>query len=91
MIDLSIVIVNWNTKGYLLRCLKSVFGSGERSSWEVIVVDNGSQDGSEVKQSGFPVIHLIANEKNLGLHRPPIRGSNMRRENISFFSIRTRK
>ena len=53
MMDLSIIIVNWNTEEYLLRCLRSIFEMGQGRDWEVIVVDNGSQDGSgsEVKES----------------------------------------
>ena len=75
MTDLSIIIVNWNTREYLLRCLKSVFGSENSPSWEVIVVDNGSQDGSgkEVKQFS-PKIHLIANEQNLGFAKATNQG-----------------
>jgi len=67
MIDLSILVVNWNTKDYLLFCLKSIFEKGGRILREVIVVDNGSQDGSvsEVKKA-FPSVHLIENERNLG-------------------------
>ena len=62
MIDLSILVVNWNTKEYLLSCLKSIFEKGERILREVIVVDNGSQYGSvsEVKRA-FPSVHLIEN------------------------------
>ncbi len=77
MIDLSIIIVNWNTKEYLLRCLKSVFRSEKSSSWEVIVVDNGSQDGSEKEAIRlFPKIRLIANEKNLGFAKATNQGIN---------------
>ncbi len=67
MADLSIIIVNWNTKEFLLSCVRSVFENEQRISWEVIVVDNGSQDGSgsEVKKA-FPLVHLIQNEKNVG-------------------------
>jgi len=65
--DLSIIIVNWNTKEFLLSCVRSVFENEQRTGWEVIVVDNGSQDGSgsEVKKA-FPLVHLIQNEKNMG-------------------------
>ncbi len=75
MIDLSIIIVNWNTKRYLLRCLESVFDSEKRNAWEVTVIDNGSQDGSakEVKKS-FPNIRLIANEENCGFARATNQG-----------------
>jgi GT2 family glycosyltransferase len=64
---MSIIIVNWNTKDCLLRCLESVFQSAGKGSWEVMVVDNGSRDGSgsEVKKA-FPLVHLIQNEKNMG-------------------------
>lgn len=47
MIDLSIVIVNWDTKQLLDRCLGSVFGETRDISLEVIVVDNGSVNGSQ--------------------------------------------
>ena len=67
MMDLSIIIVNWNTEEYLLHCLRSIFEMGQGRDWEVIVVDNGSQDGSgrEVEKA-FPFVHLVSNEKNLG-------------------------
>jgi GT2 family glycosyltransferase len=67
MTDLSIIIVTWNTKELLLPCVRSVFENEQGISREVIVVDNGSQDGSgnEVKKR-FPFIHLVENERNLG-------------------------
>jgi len=66
-VDLSIIIVNWNTKEYLLACLKSIFGKGEMQGWEIIVVDNDSVDGSEKEaRKSFPFIHLIQNRENLG-------------------------
>ena len=65
--DLSIIIVSWNTKEFLLPCVRSVFENEQGISREVIVVDNGSQDGSgnEVKKT-FPSIHLVENQKNMG-------------------------
>ncbi len=65
--DLSIIIVNWNTKELLLPCVKSVLESGQGISSELIVVDNGSWDGSgdEVRKT-FPFIQFVENEKNLG-------------------------
>ena len=67
LIDLSIIIVSWNAKEYLLPCLRSIFEKGQRMGGEVIVVDNGSWDGSreEVKKV-FLSAHLIENEKNFG-------------------------
>jgi GT2 family glycosyltransferase len=67
MADLSIIIVNWNTKQYLIQCLRSVFQEGKRDHREVLVVDNGSGDGSseEVRRL-FPGVKVIENRDNLG-------------------------
>jgi GT2 family glycosyltransferase len=75
MMDLSIIIVNWNTKEYLLPCLKSIFKGGQGTGWEVIVVDNGTRDGSreEVKKV-FPSARLIENEKNFGFAKAANQG-----------------
>jgi N-acetylglucosaminyl-diphospho-decaprenol L-rhamnosyltransferase len=73
--DLSVVIVNWNVRDLLRRCLHSVAESSKaetpkRLSVQVIVVDNGSSDGSVPMLRGeFPQIKLIANEANLGFTR----------------------
>jgi len=78
MVDLSIIIVSWNTKEFLLSCVRSVFESGQGISREVIVVDNGSQDGSghEVKKI-FPLISLVENERNLGFAKAVNQGLQM--------------
>ncbi|MFX0202027.1 MAG: glycosyltransferase family 2 protein [Candidatus Hodarchaeota archaeon] len=65
--DLSIVIVNWNTKKLLKNCLESLYQTINTVNFEVIVVDNGSKDGSkEMVQKTFPQVKLIANSTNLG-------------------------
>jgi GT2 family glycosyltransferase len=66
-VDLSIIIVNWNTKEFLLPCVRSVLESEQGISSELIVVDNGSRDASanEVKMT-FPFIRLAENQKNIG-------------------------
>jgi GT2 family glycosyltransferase len=67
MKELSVIIVNWNTKGFLLPCLRSFLGKEQGIPREVIVVDNGSQDGSvDAVKKEFPSICSIENEKNLG-------------------------
>jgi N-acetylglucosaminyl-diphospho-decaprenol L-rhamnosyltransferase len=70
-LDLSIVIVNWNVRELLRRCLSSVCRTtGASLEVEVIVVDNASSDGSvAMVRESFPQLHLIANEKNLGFTR----------------------
>ena len=53
--DLSIVIVNWNTRDLLRDCLRSVAAGRGRLNVEVLVVDNASSDGSaEMIRAEFP-------------------------------------
>lgn len=67
-LDLSIIIVNYNTKDLLEDCLVSVFKAvTPKNGLEVIVVDNNSSDGSqEMVSRKFKEIKLIRNESNLG-------------------------
>lgn len=65
--DISIVIVNWNTKKLLLDCLSSVFETLKNISMEVWLVDNASGDGSvEAVKRTYPSVNIIQNRKNLG-------------------------
>lgn len=64
---LSIIIVNWNTKDLLHDCLTSINQTKGELALEVIVVDNGSTDGSvQLIKSEFPGVKLMANKENLG-------------------------
>src|SRR3990167_2786684 len=64
--DLSLIIVNWNTIELLEDCLMSIFKFTKNVSFEVIVVDNGSKDGSQAMvRKKFPQIKLIPNKDNL--------------------------
>lgn len=64
--DVSIIIVSYNTADLTVACLESVFAS-QRVSYEVFVVDNASQDGSAaIVREKFPEVRLIANEENRG-------------------------
>lgn len=75
MIQLSIIIVNWNTREYLIACLKSILESDEGISQEIIVIDNGSSDGSGVEViKEFPFIHLVENKINLGFAKAANQG-----------------
>lgn len=79
--DISVIVVNWNTREYLAECLASMVAdggvvlTGEESatvqpgqvSAEVIVVDNASDDGSVAMIAAqFPQVRLLANDRNLG-------------------------
>ncbi|MDP4197548.1 MAG: glycosyltransferase family 2 protein, partial [Bacteroidota bacterium] len=67
MIDLSIIIVNFNVKEFLQNLLNSIQRSSPSISKEIIVVDNASDDGSvEMLEEKFPGVKLIANKKNVG-------------------------
>lgn len=62
----SIIILNWNGKEHLKKCLKSIKAISY-PSYEVIVVDNNSTDGSkEMIEKEFGSVKLIKNQKNLG-------------------------
>jgi len=66
VIDLSVVIVNWNVRDLLRRCLDSIFAVG-LVGLEVIVVDNASSDGSpDMLSDEFPQVVRIANAENRG-------------------------
>ena len=69
--DLSIIIVNWNSKGYLRKCLESVFSNQEGlGRFEVLVVDNASYDGcGEMIAREFPRVRFIQSTENLGFAR----------------------
>lgn len=67
--DVGVVIVNYNTRELLRRCLESVYRS-EGVTFSVYVVDNASQDGSAAMVAEvFPQVHLMANTDNVGYPR----------------------
>jgi GT2 family glycosyltransferase len=62
----SVIVLAWNGMGYLEACLDSVL-SQTYGNFEVIVVDNGSSDGSpDFVSQNYPQVKLIRNERNLG-------------------------
>jgi len=70
MVDVSIIIVSWNAKKYLLNCLNSLLETSCRYNSEIIVVDNASTDGScDAVLSQFPQVKLIKNKENLGFSK----------------------
>ena len=68
--QVSIGIVNWNTREYLRQCLSSVFDNLDGVEAEVIVVDNGSSDGStDMVRNEFPQVRLIDTGENMGFSK----------------------
>ena len=67
MVDLSIVILNWNVRDLLRQCLQSVLSNRRPPATDIIVVDNASSDGSpDMVRAEFSEVRLIANETNRG-------------------------
>lgn len=67
MLQLSVIIVNFNVKHFLEQCLHSVLKAAEGIATEVIVVDNNSSDNSiHYLLPKFPTVKFIANTENLG-------------------------
>lgn len=70
MLELSVIIVNYNTKDYLKRLLKSLQPALRGMRSEVIVVDNNSTDGSQLMvKEKFTWVRLIKARRNLGFSR----------------------
>ncbi len=65
--DISIIVVSFNTKQLLLDCLASIFETIKEISFEVWVVDNNSTDGTlEAIREKYPALNIIKNKENLG-------------------------
>ena len=68
--NLSIVIVNWNTRDLLAQCLASIVANPPDGEYEIIVVDNASTDGSvTMARSAFPGVIVMQNSENVGFGR----------------------
>ncbi|MFN8486465.1 MAG: glycosyltransferase family 2 protein [Caldilineaceae bacterium] len=67
LLDLAVVILNYNTAELLRDCLRSLFASVGNFRMQVCVVDNASSDGSSaLVRTEFPTVQLIANQANIG-------------------------
>lgn len=65
--DLSIIIVNWNSKEYLRNCIESVLLWTSDITYEIVVIDGASFDGcGEMLQRHFPHVRFIQSKKNVG-------------------------
>jgi len=65
--DLSIIIVNWNSKEYLRQCVASILAETHGIELEIMVIDNASYDGSrEMLRQCYPQVRFIQSDRNLG-------------------------
>jgi GT2 family glycosyltransferase len=83
----AIIVLNYNKKNDILECLNSIFKL-DYKEFEVIVVDNGSIDGSaqEIKTK-YPEVHLIKSEINLGVASGRNLGVQFAEKNLKYKSI----
>lgn len=66
-VDLSIIIVNWNSKEYLRKCIASILAETHGIEFEIVVIDNASFDGcDQMLRETYPQVRFIQSEKNLG-------------------------
>jgi GT2 family glycosyltransferase len=66
MSDVLIIVLNWNGEEYLEECLGSLMSETLHEDYQVLVVDNNSEDDSVEIVDDFPEVDLIENERNLG-------------------------
>ncbi len=82
MIDLSIIIVNYNTKEFLKKCITSIVENVKGVSYEIIIVDNASSDNSsDMVKKDFAQIHLIVNKENVGFSKANNQGIKIMQKN----------
>jgi GT2 family glycosyltransferase len=69
-LDLSIIIVNWNSREYVRKCVPSIQANVRDLSFEIIVIDGASYDGcGEMLKQEFPLVRFIQCDKNVGFSR----------------------
>lgn len=75
MLDLSIILVSYNTKSFIHDAITSLHDTIDTLRYEIIVVDNASTDGSvEMLKHAFPTVKVIASKENLGFAKANNRG-----------------
>lgn len=84
--DVSIIIVNYNTSKLLEECISSVLTKTKNLEFEIIVVDNSSVDDSvNVMRTRFPKVKLIESKDNLGFGRANNVGATIAKGKYLFF------
>lgn len=65
--DLTVIVVSYNTRELTLKCLETLYENTHEVSFQTVVYDNASHDGSpEAIADAFPQVKLIASQDNLG-------------------------
>ena len=84
--DISIIIVNYNVREYIISCIQSIYKHSKSNiSFEIIIVDNNSKDGSVTKlKEKFPKTFILKNSKNIGFSKAVNQGSKKARGKYLF-------
>lgn len=70
MVDLAIIIVNYNTKDLTLKCINSIYKNKPKNNFEIWLVDNNSTDDTVFEiEKLFPKVNIIRSGQNLGFAR----------------------
>lgn len=78
MLDVSVIIVSWNTKKLLSECLDSITACSDGYSIEIVVVDNHSMDGTlDLLREQYPQVRVVANDHNAGFARANNQGVDL--------------
>ena len=86
MIDVSIILVNYNTRELTLNCISSIYRFSKDIEFEIIVSDNGSNDNSvELIKKNFPEVIILENNKNLGFGIANNRAAEIAKGKYLFF------
>lgn len=84
--NVSIIIVNYNTKDLLANCISSIYEFTSSINFEIIIVDNASTDGSQkYVKSNFPHVILIESDENLGFGKANNLGTQYAKGEFLFF------
>lgn len=80
-VDVSLIAISLNSRAYLVECLRSIHAAVWRDvSYEIIVVDNGSKDGTvDMLAQDFPEVRIVANPTNVGYCRAGNQGADVAR------------
>lgn len=81
-VDVSIIIVNYRTKNLVEDCIKSIRRHTSGINYEIIVVDNASEDLSQLQESD---VRIIQSDTNLGFGRANNLGANEAKGEVLFF------
>jgi len=80
MLDLSVIILNYNVMDFLRQCLKSIYDNTHQITFEVLVVDNNSKDDSvKMVKEEFPEVKVIENSYNAGFAKANNQGLEISR------------